>query len=209
MWNIEYSYVIYIHNHLTCCYKHLTFTRHPSLCFDLFVTPYSFSLSLSTPPIPFSLPPIPCPSTCTIPSSHDYVAIVDRPQVLIIKASPDTPPYGVRSPVRLIPQIWDRKEGLGMGMDKKMVSGVFIGVFWWAHMFTVLAACLSKQCDVYTNNSQTICLWFLNMRQSTEFFLKTSARNLGNLSCILWMHENVSFLYNKAKATSEESKVMC
>lgn len=182
-----------------------SFTLLRSFCHSLLF----FSLSLSTPPIPFSLPPIPCPSTCTIPSSHDYVAIVDRPQVLIIKASPDTPPYGVRSPVRLIPQIWDRKEGLGMGMDKKMVSGVFIGVFWWAHMFTVLAACLSKQCDVYTNNSQTTCLWFLNMRQSTEFFLKTSARNLGNLSCILWMHENVSFLYNKAKATSEESKVMC
>lgn len=181
-----------------------SFTLLRSFCHSLL----SFSLSLY-PPNTFLPSPIPCPSTCTIPSSHDYVAIVDRPQVLIIKASPDTPPYGVRSPVRLIPQIWDRKEGLGMGMDKKMVSGVFIGVFWWAHMFTVLAACLSKQCDVYTNNSQTICLWFLNMRQSTELFLKTSARNLGNLSCILWMHENVSFLYNKAKATSEESKVMC
>lgn len=154
-----------------------SFTLLRSFCHSL------LSFFLSPPPIPFSLPP--SPSTCTIPSSHDYVAIVDRPQVLIIKASPDTPPYGVRSPVRLIPQIWERKEGLGMGMDKKMVSGVFIGVFWWAHMFTVLAACLSKQCDVYTNNSQTTCLWFLNMRQSTEFFLKTSARNLGNLMHIV------------------------
>lgn len=125
-----------------------SFTLLRSFCHSLL----SFSLSLYPPNTFLPPPPIPSPSTCTIPSSHDYVAIVDRPQVLIIKASPDTPPYGVRSPVRLIPQIWDRKEGSGMGMDKKMVSGVFIGVFWWAHMFTVLAACLSKQCDVYTNN---------------------------------------------------------
>lgn len=77
-----------------------SFTLLRSFCHSLLF------LSLSLPPQYLSpFPPIPSPSTCTIPSSHDYVAIVDRPQVLIIKASPDTPPYGVRSPVRLIPQI--------------------------------------------------------------------------------------------------------
>lgn len=102
-----------------------SFTLLQSFCHSLL----SLSLSLSSPPIPFSLPPIPSPSTCTIPSSHDYVAIVDRPQVLIIKASPDTPPYGVRPPVRLIPQIWERKEGWGWAWIKRWCQASSSGCF--------------------------------------------------------------------------------
>ncbi|KAK5861184.1 hypothetical protein PBY51_022599 [Eleginops maclovinus] len=73
-----------------------SFILHPTSCLFLSDT--------SSPSIP------PPHSTCTVPSSHDHL-VVERPQVLIIKASPDTPPHSVCSPVRLIPQIW-RKKGV-------------------------------------------------------------------------------------------------
>lgn len=74
-------------------------------------------------------------STCTASSfsspplsssSHDHFAVVHRPQVLVVKASPDTPPHSVCSPVRLIPQIWgERMVGEG---GKRAVSHL-VGVF--------------------------------------------------------------------------------
>lgn len=48
-------------------------------------------------------------ATFTPLSSHDHLCIVDWPQIGIIKASPDTPPDGISAPVRLVSQIWRRR----------------------------------------------------------------------------------------------------
>lgn len=73
---------------------------------------------------------LPSPSTCIAPSSHDHFAVVQRPQVLIVKASPDTPPHSVCSPVRLIPQIWvERRDWSAGGGGGKELSVSLSGHF--------------------------------------------------------------------------------
>lgn len=80
---------------------------------------FQFSSSASNlPALPLSIfyfHPLP-PSTCRPPLSHDHF-IIHWPQVLIIKASPDTPPHSICTPVRLIPQICgERAVGVGVGV---------------------------------------------------------------------------------------------
>lgn len=83
-----YSYVIYTYTSLRLLQHSSSFTYRASLCIK--------------PSVCHRHPPT---STSTVPSSHDHFTVVHRPQVLIIKASPDAPPHSIRPSVRLIPQI--------------------------------------------------------------------------------------------------------
>lgn len=125
-----YSYVIYIHTHLygrynTLAVFHLSsFTLRPTSCVFLY---WRYTSS----------PSFPHPSTFSVPSSHDHFAAIHRPQVLIVKASPDTSSHSVCPPVRLIPQIWEGRKGIGWrgwGRVKKRAVSHLVKVFWWAHM---------------------------------------------------------------------------
>lgn len=96
---------------------------------------FQFSSSASNlPTLPLStfyfhhhLPSSPHRYVSTPPLSHDNF-IIHWPQVLIIKASPDTPPHSICTPVRLIPQICGER-AVGVGGVKELSvtrSGLFV-----------------------------------------------------------------------------------
>lgn len=96
---------------------------------------FQFSPSASNlPALPLStfyfhhhLPSSPPPQYVSTPLSHDHF-IIHWPQVLIIKASPDTPPHSICTPVRLIPQICG-EGGRGWGGGVKELSVTRSGLF--------------------------------------------------------------------------------
>lgn len=95
-------------------YRHLTF--RPAVIF------FSPSLFCSGAVSSSSTPPA-HPITSPLPSSHDHLCTVDWPQILIIKSSSNAPPDGVSAPVRLVSQIWCRRNRIKQSVAEFRSSG--------------------------------------------------------------------------------------